>query len=206
MASTFRVPKAEITGAYGKVMTTYARRTFGEIPDNLYVLWHSRKALKAVFKLEQAFAKCDALDPHLKMYAQIASAGTIGCSWCLDFGYYLAHTEGLDVAKVREVPRWRESDVFSDTECAVLEYAEAMSSTPLTVTDEMVANLDRLLGHAAVVELTMMIAIENERSRFNSAMGLESQGYSDVCELPLAQPSTQPSTQSSGLSAVLSEA
>ena len=48
----------------------------------------------------------------------------------------------------------------------------------------------------------MMVAIENERSRFNAAMGLESQGYSDVCELPLARPSAQ----SSGLSAVRSEA
>ena len=47
---------------------------------------------------------------------------------------------------------------------------------------------------AAVVELTMMVAIENERSRFNAAMGLASQGYSDVCELPLAQPSQAAAT------------
>ena len=33
-----------------------------------------------------------------------------------------------------------------------------------------------------------MIAVENERSRFNSAAGLASQGYSDVCEIPLAVP------------------
>ncbi len=196
MPSTFRVPKAQITGLYGKLITAYARRTYGEVPDNLYVLWHNRPALKAVFKLEQAFAKADALDPHLKMYAQIASAGTIGCTWCLDFGYYLAHTEGMDEAKVREVPRWRETDVFDATERAVLEYAEAMSTTPLGVTDEMVARLNTLLGHAAVVELTMMVAIENERSRFNAAMGLESQGYSDVCELPLAEPSRSSAVRS----------
>ena len=96
------------------------------------------------------------------------------------------------MAKVREVPRWRESDVFTDTERAVLEYAEAMSTTPLTVTDEMVARLIELLGHAAVVELT-----DDGRHRERAlalqlrAMGLESQGYSDVCELPLAQPSAE---------------
>ena len=55
---------------------------------------------------------------------------------------------------------------------------------------DLVASLDRQLGHAAVVELTMMVAVENERSRFNSAMGLASQGYSDVCELPLVQAGT----------------
>lgn len=189
MPSTFRIPKARITGLYGKVMSAYARRTFGEIPDGLYVYFHHKPLMKAVIGFEGKVAKWDALDPTLKSYAQLASAGVIGCSWCLDFGYFKAHDEGLDLAKVSEVPRWRESDVFTSLERDVLEYAEAMSTTPLTVTDEMVAGLVDRLGNAAVVELTQMVAVENMRSRFNSAAGLQSQGYSDVCELPLAVPS-----------------
>lgn len=188
--SRFRVPKAGISGGYGRLLTWYARRTYGEVPDNAYVLWHNRKVLKAILSFEQRVAKFDALDPHLRTYAEMASAGAIGCSWCLDFGYYLAHDKGLDLHKVREVPRWRESEVFTDLERDVMEYAEAMSATPPTVTDEMVARLRAALGDAAVVELTAMVAIENERSRLNAAMGLASQGYSDVCELPLAVPST----------------
>ncbi len=187
MSSKFRVPKAEITGAYGKALTVYARRVFGQIPDNVYVLWHNPKVLKSVFKFEQKVAKYDALDPNLKTFAQLASAGYIGCSWCLDLGYFLAHNDGLDVAKAREVPRWRESEVFTDLERDVMEYAEAMTATPPTSTDWMVDKLTDQLGVPAVVELTMMVAIENERSRFNAAMGLESQGFSDVCELPLAR-------------------
>jgi alkylhydroperoxidase family enzyme len=171
-------------------MTRVARRMWGEVPDNAYVLWHHLPVARAVFGFEQKVAKWKALDPHLKAYAEMASAGAIGCSWCLDFGYFMAHTNGLDEAKVREVPRWRESEVFTDLEREVMAYAEAMTATPPTVTDEMVARLDEQLGHAAVVELTMMVAVENERSRFNSAMGLASQGYSDVCELPLAQAGT----------------
>ena len=186
MPSKFRIPKAEITGLYGRVMTAWARRTYGEVPDNAYVLWHNRKVLSSIVRFEQRVAKYDALDPHLKTYAQMASAGAIGCSWCLDFGYFLAHTEGLELEKVREVPRWRESDVFDELERDVMEYAEAMTATPPTVTDWMVDKLTDQLGEEAVVELTMLVAVENERSRFNSAMGLESQGYSDVCELPLA--------------------
>ncbi len=189
MSSKFRIRKAEITGLYGKVLKAYCKRTFGQVPDNLYVYWHNRKVLKAVLGFEQKVAKWDRLDENLKSYAQLASAGTIGCSWCLDFGYFKAHNDGLDLTKVREVPRWRESDVFTDVERAVLEYAEAMSTTPLGVTDEMVAGLVGRLGETAVVELTQMVALENMRSRFNSAAGLQSQGYSDVCELPLAVPS-----------------
>jgi AhpD family alkylhydroperoxidase len=187
--SRFRIPKARLDGVYGALMTRVARHMWGEVPDNAYVLWHNKPVTKAVFGFEQKVGRWKALDPHLKTYAEMASAGAIGCSWCLDFGYFMAHTKGLDETKVREVPRWRESEVFTDLEREVMEYAEAMTATPPTVTDEMVARLDEALGHAAVVELTMMVAVENERSRFNSAMGLASQGYSEVCELPLASAS-----------------
>lgn len=189
MPSTFRIPKAPITGLYGRVLQIFARRMLGEFPDNAYVYFHHKKVLKAVLGFEGKVSKWDALDPTLKSYAQLASAGVIGCSWCLDFGYFMAHHDGLDLVKVREVQRWRESDVFEPLEREVLAYAEAMSTTPMTVTDEMTASLLDQLGAPAVVELTQMVAVENMRSRFNAAAGLQAQGYSDVCELPLAVPS-----------------
>lgn len=188
MASTFRIPRADMSSPFGRAVAVICRRLYGEVPDNAYVLVHNRKVAMGTFGFERKVARWDALDPHLKSYAVMASAALIGCSWCLDFGYYVAHEDGLDLDKVREVPRWRESDVFTGLEREVMEYAEAMTATPPTVTDELSARLRVQLGAAALVELTMMIAIENERSRFNSAAGLASQGYSDVCEIPLATP------------------
>jgi alkylhydroperoxidase family enzyme len=143
-----------------------------------------------VTRTNGTFEQAAGLDETLTSYARLASAAVIGRRWYLDFDYFASGSDGLDIAKVREVPRWRESDVFTDLERDVMAYAEAMTVTPPEVTDEMVAELDRQLGHAAVVELTMMVAVENERSRFNSAMGLASQGFSDVCELPLAEAGT----------------
>ena len=67
-----------------------------------------------------------------------------------------------------------------------MAYAEAMTATPPAVTDEMVAGLRRELDDAELVELTMMVAVENVRSRFNSALGLTSQGFKDRCEIPAA--------------------
>jgi alkylhydroperoxidase family enzyme len=188
--SRFRIPKAEITGVYGAIMKLYAKKKLGgELPDAGYVYFHHKPLLKAVMSFEGKVESWDRLDENLKSFAQIVSAAVIGCSWCMDFGYFKAHNDGLDLDKVREVPRWRESEVFTPLERDVLEYAEAMTVTPPAVTDEMVANLVDQLGAPAVVELTQMVALENMRSRFNSAAGLQSQGYSDVCELPLAVPS-----------------
>lgn len=188
MPSTFRVPKAEITGLYGALMKRFAIKMFGQIPDGGYVYFHHKPLLKAVMGFEAKVAKWDALDPTLKSLAQLATAAVIGCSWCLDYGYFAARNDKLDLAKISQVPVWRDSDVFTPLERDVLEYAEAMSVTPPTVTDWMVEKLLDQLGPKAVVELTQMIALENMRSRFNSAAGLQSQGFSDVCEIPLARP------------------
>jgi AhpD family alkylhydroperoxidase len=186
--SRFRIPQAPITGLYGAIMRRYAKRAFGEIPDGAYVYFHHKPLLKAVLGFEGKVAKWRALDPTLKSLAQLASAATIGCSWCLDYGYFEAHNDQLDLEKISQVPVWRDSEVFAPLERDVLEYAEAMTATPPTVTDAMVERLLDQLDPAAVVELTQMIAVENMRSRFNSAAGLRSQGYSEVCELPLATP------------------
>ena len=48
--------------------------------------------------------KWDACDLSLKSFAHMAVAAQIGCSWCLDFGYFQAFNEHLDLDKAREVP------------------------------------------------------------------------------------------------------
>jgi hypothetical protein len=42
------------------------------------------------------------------------------------------------------------------------------------------------LGPAALVELTVFIAFSNMATRSNTALGIESQGFSAACEIPLA--------------------
>src|SRR5262249_34525523 len=119
-------------------------------------------------------------------FAHMAVAARVGCSWCLDIGYFQAQNEHLDLEKASQVPRWRESDVFTALERDVLEYAEAMTSTPPTVTDELSAGLRDRLGTEALVELTVHIAFANLSTRSNVALGVESQGFSAACEIPLA--------------------
>ena len=60
----------------------------------------------------------------------MAAAAEIGCSFCLDLHYFMSHDKGLDEAKAREVPRWRDSDVFTPLERQVMAYAVAMCQTP----------------------------------------------------------------------------
>jgi alkylhydroperoxidase family enzyme len=187
MASSTRITKAELSGPYGTIVKRMCRKMFGVVPEPVGVTWHNRKVLNFSFGVGRKAQKWDQCDENLKSLAHMATVSLIGCSFCLDFGYFHAHNEGLDITKAREVPRWRVSDVFTPLERDVLEYAEEMTQTPPTVTDELSAQLLKALGPAALVELTAFIALANFMARSNVAMGIESQGFSAACDLmPLA--------------------
>jgi alkylhydroperoxidase family enzyme len=122
----------------------------------------------------------------------MAVAAQVGCSWCLDIAYFQAQNQNLDMAKASQVPRWRESEVFTPLERDVMEYAEAMTDTPPAVTDELSARLLERLGPAAMIEITAFIAFSNLATRSNTALGIESQGFSGACEIPLAARAARP--------------
>ncbi|EPH42831.1 carboxymuconolactone decarboxylase family protein [Streptomyces aurantiacus] len=166
-----------------RAMEWYSKRAYGKVLDPGRAMAHHRRALWAYLRFEQSVAKWNKLDGDLKALAVMASAASIGCSWCMDFGYWENHGRGMDPRKLHDVPLWRESEVYTPLERDVMAYAEAVTANPPEVDDEIADRLLARLGEAAFVELTMMVAVENLRSRFNSAMGLTSQGFKASCEL-----------------------
>ena len=70
---------------------------FGEVPEPVGVTWHNRKVLNFSFGVGRKAQKWDQCDENLKSFAHMATASLVGCSFCLDFGYFHAHNEGLDV-------------------------------------------------------------------------------------------------------------
>ena len=190
MTGNTRIPEAEITGLYGAVLKRMSKKMLGEVPESLGVMWHNKQVMKFSFGLGQKARKWNQVEEDLKSFAHMAVASLIGCTWCLDYGYFQAHNDGLDETKAREVPRWRESDVFTPLERDVMDYAESMSQTPPTVTDELSARLLKKLGADGLLELTAWVGLANQFARGNVALGIEAQGFASACGLaPLAQPS-----------------
>ena len=177
-----RVPKAELPGGLSESMI----KQLGAVPEPVEVMWHNPKVAEASLEIGGKASGWDAADETLKSFAHMAVAAQVGCSFCLDIGYFQAQNQDLDLAKASQVPRWREAEVFTPLERDVLEYAEAMTNTPPTVTDELSASLLDRLGPAAMIELTAFIAFANFATRANVALGVESQGFSAGCEIPLA--------------------
>ena len=177
-----RVPKAELPPELKENMI----KQLGAVPEPVEVTYNNPKVAISNQEFSAEVATWDAVDASVKTFAHMAVAAQVGCSWCLDINYFQALNNNLDLAKASQVPRWRESELFTPLERNVLEYAEAMTNTPPTVTDELSASLLNRLGPAAMVELTVFIAFANMATRSNTALGITSQGFSDACEIPLA--------------------
>jgi alkylhydroperoxidase family enzyme len=176
-------------GFVAKMAARYSRRRFGQDVEPAMAASHHAGVLIAMGALETAVERgWRRLDPRLRWLAIQASAGEIGCSWCTDYGYYVGMHEGIDPQKVRDVPRYRDSDVYDATERAVLDYAVAATATPVVLTDELMDRLHAQLSEAEIVELAGWVALENYRSRFNAGLGLKSQGFAARCEV--APPAT----------------
>ena len=88
---------------------------------------------------------------------------------------------GASEDKIRQLPAWLDSALFSPMERDALDYAERITITGEKVTDELFARLRSHFSEAQIVELTAAVALENFRSKFNPALGIEAQGF---CVLP----------------------
>ena len=95
---------------------------------------------------------------------------------------------GASEDKIRQLPAWRDSALFSPMERDALEYAEKITITGEQVTDELFARLRSHFSEGQIVELTAAVALENFRSKFNVALGIEAQGF---CVLEQLRPNAR---------------
>jgi alkylhydroperoxidase family enzyme len=158
-----------------------SRRRYGVMLDPGAALGHNMQVGRSYAIFERQVERWRQLDRELKDLAVMAVAATIGCAWCMDFGYWeTTVSHAVPAEKIRDTANRRGSQVFSELELLVMEYAEAMTATPPRVTDAMVEALLQHLNEAQLVELTAIIAVENLRSRINSALGLTAQSFTDL--------------------------
>ncbi|HZD00407.1 MAG TPA: carboxymuconolactone decarboxylase family protein [Actinomycetes bacterium] len=142
--------------------------------------------MRAYGRLEQATAKLNGLDEGLKNLAELKAATLTHCEYCIDLGSQIARRSGLSDEQLLALPRYRESELFTDLEKLVLDYAVGLSRTPADVPDALFVELREHFNEAQLVELTHHIALENMRGRFNRAFDVGAAGFSEgmVCAVP----------------------
>ena len=179
MSARINPPKRR--GPLTRVVQSVAKRiSGGKLPEPFELMAHTPVLMHGYGGLETALMRSGKAPDHLKALAELKASAICGCEWCMDFGSWLAKekTKVTD-EQLRELARFRDSDAFDADEKLVLEYAEGISRTPTDVPDEVFARMRERFDEGQIVEITWAAAIENMRARFNWALGIESQDYTE---------------------------
>jgi AhpD family alkylhydroperoxidase len=162
------------------------QRRLGKVSDTWRIVAHHPWVMRGWGAFELALDRSRLVDAKLKALAEIKVSMLVGCTACIDVHSALGRRAGITEEQLRGLAQYRDSDVFSPLEKRVLDYAVAMTRTPVDVVDELFEELRKHLNDAELVELTAAIAQENFRARFNRPFKVEAVGFSHggYCPLP----------------------
>jgi len=157
-----------------------------EMLEPLRMYAYIPRLLNAYGRLEQAESKLDVLSARHRALAELKSATTVRCEYCIDLGSQIARGLGFTDEELLAMADYRNASCFSDVEKLILDYATAVSRTPVEVGDQLFDALRAHFDTAQLVALTHIITLGNLRARFNLALDIGSSGFSAgrVCALP----------------------
>ena len=146
---------------------------------------HQPKLLSGMGRFQQAVRKAHSVDERLKNLLELKGAQMIGCEFCVDLGSQICRNSGISDGELLALPRYRESDLFTEREKLALDYTVAVMRTPVEVTDELFARVKEHFNDGQLVEITALLTVVN-LDRFNAAFGIGSAGFSEgmVCVPP----------------------
>jgi AhpD family alkylhydroperoxidase len=143
------------------------------------------KMMMGMGKFNQSVRKGKSVDERLKNLVELKGAQMIGCEYCVDLGSQICRHSGFSDDELLALPRYRQSDLFTEREKLALDYTVAVMRTPVEVTDELFARMKEQFSDKQLVEITAHLMVVN-LDRFNAAFGIGSAGFSDgmVCVAP----------------------
>ncbi|MBI3041758.1 MAG: carboxymuconolactone decarboxylase family protein [Betaproteobacteria bacterium] len=167
---------------YLRLMFRRQRRRYGRELEPVR-LWARMPAvflaMSAMYRaLDRASAR---IEPALRSLVQVRVSQINGCEFCVDLNAFLGLGRGIAEDKLRALPLFEESTLFSEREKAALRCAETVTRSDRHVDAALVSGLRRHFDDQAIVELAALIAYQNMSSKFNAALGVPAQGF---CAVP----------------------
>jgi AhpD family alkylhydroperoxidase len=141
---------------------------------NIYrLMLHSPVLAAAWFDLNQAVRYGTEIDGQSRELAVIRVAILNNVEYVIRaHGPAYALKEGLTPEQVAAVAHWRESNLFSDRQRAVLAYMDAMTQN-IDVPDSVFAEVQKCFSERQIVELTLLGGAYNMLTRFLKALKVD---------------------------------
>lgn len=94
---------------------------------------------------------------------------------------------GIREAQLRDLAAFEDSPEFTAREKLVIRLAVAMTETPSTISDALFGELRLEFSEAQLAELSVAIAWENYRARFNRTFDIQAANFSKGAYCPMPE-------------------
>lgn len=159
------------------------KRKYGAVLESALAWARSpRLFLGVAFLYGMIDRKSSPIDPVLRTLVTVRVSQINSCSFCVDLNSATLVKRGVPFEKVLALADWHRSSLFDDRERLALEFAEAVTKSDQTVSDQLMTRLKQQFDDDSLVELTGLISFQNMSSKFNSALSIPAQGF---CPAPL---------------------
>ncbi len=117
------------------------------------------------------------IPPQLRSLITVRVSQINWCSFCVDLNSASLLERGASQEKLEALGNWQESQLFDEKERVALEFAEVVTRSDLRVSGDLMTKVKRYFDGDDLIELTALISFQNMSSKFNSALGVEPQGF-----------------------------
>lgn len=136
-----------------------------------------QKAMSAMYGIG-AYLNKSAVEKDLLHLIYFRVSQINGCAFCLDMHSKDLLAAGESAQRLFVLDAWREAPLFSDRECAALEWAEAVTKIrDGNVSDEVYAHARTQFSEEELIDLTLAITTINSYNRLNIAFRTTAGGY-----------------------------
>lgn len=176
--STITINKSHKYPWYVRLFFWNQKRRYGAILEPAKLWGTSPKVFSSLALLYGALdRKSSPLDPALRTLITVRVSQINWCAFCVDINSATGIQRDIHIAKLEALPRFIDSGMFSDQEKAALCFAESITYTNRSTTDDELKELRKYFDDTAIIELAGLIAFQNMSSKFNSALSVEPQGF-----------------------------
>lgn len=163
---------------YVRVFFWNQRRRYGAVLEPARLWGRTPKVFAALALFYGALdRRSSPLEPVLRSLVTVRVSQINWCGFCVDLNSSTVLKRGGSLEKLAELDRFEQSALFSEREKAALAYAEAVTYCDRQPEAEHFIRLRHHFCDDDIIELTALIAFQNLSSKFNSALGVEPQGF-----------------------------
>ncbi|MTH17361.1 carboxymuconolactone decarboxylase family protein [Flavobacterium sp. LC2016-01] len=132
------------------------------------------EAYQALLGLEKYMATTS-LTPVHKELIKIRASQINGCAYCINMHTADARKYGVSEQRIYLLSAWREADIYSEEEKAILALTEQITLISNHVSEEVYQNAAQLFDEKYLAEIILAIITINAWNRIGIATGLRAQ-------------------------------